>query len=453
MFKRKKHSTFEAHIPLTKLFKKADSATKASYIIMGAANIANKQYLKGFIFLLLEISWVAWLFTTGLKAYHNMITLGTHAQGLVYDKKLGISVLKAGDNSMLLLLWGMLAVIITVLFILLYRANLGSARKIWELKQDGETLPTLKQDLASLLDEKMHVTLMAIPMTGVLFFTILPLIYMIAIAFTSYDHNHLPPKNLFSWVGFANFGNVISGQMANTFFPVLAWTLIWAVAATVTSFFFGVILAMMINAKGIKGKKVFRTIFILTMAIPAFISLLIMNNMFADGGLVNTLLINSGLIKTSLPFFTNPLFAKFTIIVVNLWIGIPATMLVTTGILQNQSEEQIEAAEIDGANKFQIFKSITFPQIVFVMAPSLIQQFIGNVNNFNVIYLLTGGGPANSNYYGAGSTDLLITWLYNLTLNTADYNLASVIGILIFILSATFSLIAYKKISNSGMEA
>lgn len=453
MFKRKKHSTFEAHIPLAQLFKKADRATKASYVIMGAANIANKQYLKGLIFLALEISWVTWLFTTGLKAYHNMITLGTNAQGLVYDKKLGISVLKAGDNSMLLLLWGMLAVIITVLFILLYRVNLASARKIWELKQAGEPLPTLKQDLASLLDEKMHVTLMAIPMTGVLFFTILPLIYMIAIAFTSYDHNHLPPKNLFSWVGFANFGNVISGQMASTFFPVLAWTLIWAVAATVTSFFFGVILAMMINAKGIKGKKVFRTLFILTMAIPAFISLLIMNNMFADGGLVNTLLINAGLTKTSLPFFTNPLFAKLTIIVVNLWIGIPATMLVTTGILQNQSEEQIEAAEIDGANKFQIFKSITFPQIVFVMAPSLIQQFIGNVNNFNVIYLLTGGGPANSNYYGAGSTDLLITWLYNLTLNTADYNLASVIGILIFILSATFSLLAYKKISNSGMEA
>ena len=170
MFKRKKHSTFEAHIPLTQLFKKADRATKASYVIMGAANIANKQYLKGLIFLALEISWVTWLFTTGLKAYHNMITLGTNAQGLVYDKKLGISVLKAGDNSMLLLLWGMLAVIITVLFILLYRANLASARKIWELKQAGEPLPTLKQDLASLLDEKMHVTLMAIPMTGILFF-------------------------------------------------------------------------------------------------------------------------------------------------------------------------------------------------------------------------------------------------------------------------------------------
>jgi len=123
-------------------------------------------------------------------------------------------------------------------------------------------------------------------------------------------------------------------------------------------------------------------------------------------------------------------------------------MLITTGIIQNLDQEQIEAALMDGANKFQIFKSITFPQILFVMMPSLIQQLIGNINNFNVIYLLTGGGPTNSNYYGAGSTDLLVTWLYNLTVNTMDYNLASVIGILIFILSAVFSLWAYTHTTS-----
>ena len=111
----------------------------------------------------------------------------------------------------------------------------------------------------------------------------------------------------------------------------------------------------------------------------------------------------------------------------------------------NLPQEQIEAAEIDGANKFQIFKSITFPQILLVMMPNLIQQFIGNINNFNVIYLLTGGGPTNSNFYQAGSTDLLVTWLYNLTVTAADYNLASVIGILIFVLSAVFSLLAYTR--------
>lgn len=114
----------------------------------------------------------------------------------------------------------------------------------------------------------------------------------------------------------------------------------------------------------------------------------------------------------------------------------------------NLPSEQIEAAEIDGASKFQIFKSITFPQILLIMMPSLIQQFIGNINNFNVIYLLTGGGPTNSQFYQAGSTDLLVTWLYKLTMNAADYNLASVIGIFIFAISAIFSLLAYTHTAS-----
>lgn len=194
-----------------------------------------------------------------------------------------------------------------------------------------------------------------------------------------------------------------------------------------------------------------RTIFILTMAVPQFISLLIMRNLLNDAGPINSILKSWGWISKSIPFLTDPTMAKFSIIIVNLWIGIPATMLITTGIIQNLDQEQIEAAVMDGANKFQIFRSITFPQILFVMMPSLIQQLIGNINNFNVIYLLTGGGPTNSNYYGAGSTDLLVTWLYNLTVNTMDYNLASVIGILIFILSAVFSLWAYTH-TNSYKE-
>ena len=198
-------------------------------------------------------------------------------------------------------------------------------------------------------------------------------------------------------------------------------------------------------------QKLWRTIFVLTMAVPQFVSLLIMRNLLNGSGPINSLLLNWGWISSSIPFLTDPFFAKVSIIFVNMWIGIPATMLVTTGILQNLDQEQLEAAEIDGANKFQIFRSITFPQILFVMMPALIQQFIGNINNFNVIFLLTGGGPSNSNFYGAGSTDLLVTWLYNLTVNTMDYNLASVIGILIFILSAVFSLFAYTR-TNSYKE-
>ncbi|KRL59132.1 carbohydrate ABC transporter permease [Latilactobacillus fuchuensis] len=442
----------EQHIPFRTLFKDGDFATKLAFVVMGAANLANRQFVKGLLFLAAEVGFLAWFVGNGIHALAMLQTLGTKKQGLVYSADLGIDVLQKGDNSMLLLLFGISALLVCIVIIILYIVNLKSARHIYELKQAGDPVPTLKQDLNSLVNERFHMTLMTIPLLGVLFFTILPLLYMVSIAFTNYDHTHLPPKNLFTWVGLKNFSNVITGDMASTFFPVLSWTLIWAIFATITCFFFGIILALLINTKGIRFKKMWRTIFVVTIAVPQFVSLLTMHNLLNDAGPINAILKNMGLITQSIPFLTDPTLAKISIIMVNMWIGIPTTMLISTGIIQNLDQEQIEAARIDGANKFQIFRAITFPQILFVMMPALIQQFIGNINNFNVIYLLTGGGPSNSNYYGAGSTDLLVTWLYNLTVNTMDYNLASVIGILIFILSAVFSLWAYTR-TNSYKEA
>lgn len=448
MFKKK---SYGQQMTFRELFKEGDVATKLSFVVMGAANLANKQHLKGLIFLFSQIAFFYWLIRNGLRALSMLATLGTQSQGLVFDERLGIEVLQEGDNSMLLLLFGIAAIVICLLLVGLYVINLKSARNIHELKKVGKKIPSTMDDLASLLNERFHATLMTIPLLGVLLFTVLPLLYMISIAFTNYDHTHLPPKNLFTWVGFVNFGNVISGNMADTFFPVLGWTLIWATLATVTCFFFGILLALLINTKGLKFKGVWRTIFVTTMAVPQFISLLVMRNLLNGAGPINATLLNLGLIDSAIPFLTDPIWAKITVIVVNMWIGIPATMLVSTGIIQNLPTDQIEAARIDGANKLQIFRNITFPQILFVMMPALIQQFIGNINNFNVIFLLTGGGPTNSDFYGAGSTDLLVTWLYNLTVNTMDYNLASVIGILIFILSAVFSLLAYTR-TNSFKE-
>ncbi|HRG31213.1 MAG TPA: sugar ABC transporter permease, partial [Trichococcus flocculiformis] len=412
MFKKK---SYGQQMTFRELFKEGDVATKLSFVVMGAANLANKQYLKGLIFLFSQIAFFYWLIRNGLRALSMLATLGTQSQGLVFDERLGIEVLQEGDNSMLLLLFGIAAIVICLLLVGLYVINLKSARNIHELKQVGKKIPSTMDDLASLLNERFHATLMTIPLLGVLLFTVLPLLYMISIAFTNYDHTHLPPKNLFTWVGFVNFGNVISGNMADTFFPVLGWTLIWATLATVTCFFFGILLALLINTKGLKFKGVWRTIFVTTMAVPQFISLLVMRNLLNGAGPINATLLNLGLIDAAIPFLTDPIWAKITVIVVNMWIGIPATMLVSTGIIQNLPTDQIEAARIDGANKLQIFRNITFPQILFVMMPALIQQFIGNINNFNVIFLLTGGGPSNSDFYGAGSTDLLVTWLYNLT--------------------------------------
>lgn len=439
-------------VTVQEAFKKGGFDTKLSFLIMGFSNLYHKQFIKGLLFLLSEILFLIAFVTQVIPSINGLITLETNAQGLVEKDVGGIKMRVAmeGDNSMLLLIFGLASLIFCLFFVYIYWCNLKSARNLYVLDKEHLKIPSFKEDFETLANDRFHMTLMAIPLLGVLLFTVLPLIYMICLAFTNYDHNHLPPKSLFDWVGFSNFGSIFNGRMAGTFFPVLSWTLIWAVFATVTNFFFGIVLALIINTKGLRFKKLWRTIFVITIAVPQFISLLIMRNLLNDAGPVNAILEKIGLISAAnpLPFLSDPIWAKFSIIIVNMWVGIPVTMLVATGIIMNLPQEQIEAAEIDGASKFQIFKSITFPQILLVMMPNLIQQFIGNINNFNVIYLLTGGGPTNSNYYQAGSTNLLVTWLYKLTVTAADYNLASVIGIIIFVLSAVFSLLAYTRTSS-----
>ncbi|MEE3355099.1 MAG: ABC transporter permease subunit, partial [Candidatus Weimeria sp.] len=209
----------------------------------------------------------------------------------------------------------------------------------------------------------------------------------------------------------------------------------------------GIILALVIDRKDTKLKSLWRFIFVLSIAVPQFVSLLIMRTMLQPEGSINILLKNLGLIDHALPFWTNATWARVTIIIVNLWVGIPFTMLQVTGILMNIPKELYEAAEMDGAGPVTIFFKITMPYILFVTTPYLITSFIGNINNFNVIYLLTGGAPASLAYNNgtAGKTDLLVTWLYKLSMDYQNYNYAAVISILVFILSATFSLVALKR--------
>ena len=116
----------------------------------------------------------------------------------------------------------------------------------------------------------------------------------------------------------------------------------------------------------------------------------------------------------------------------------------------NIPADYYEAAKIDGAGAVRMFFHITLPYMLQITAPYLITQFVGNINNFNVIWLLTGGGPVDNVNYGGGthaqSTDLLVTWLYRLTTDqNPKYNVASVIGIVIFVISAALSLITYNR--------
>lgn len=441
------NQVIDAQYTMKDVFTQGDLITKASFLFSGLNNLRHKQIIKGLAFLIAELLFIVSFVIQVIPAIGGLITLGSQTQGVHTVEKDGIKMQVAtqGDNSMLLMIFGLASLIFVAVYAYIFWCGLKSNRKLFILQSLGQKAPNFITDVKTLTDGRFHMTLMSLPLIGVLIFTVLPLIYMILLAFTSYDHNHLPPKHLFDWVGLTNFANVFTGRMAGTFLPLLTWTLIWAVFATVTNFFFGIVLALLINTKGLKFKKFWRTLFVITMAVPQFVSLLTMKNLLSDWGPINQLLQKWGFINGPLPFLSDGLWAKFSIIFVNMWVGIPVTMLVATGIILNLPSEQIEAAEIDGANKFQIFKSITFPQILLIMTPTLIQQFIGNINNFNVIYLLTGGRPVTSTFYQAGETDLLVTWLYKLTVEAADYNLASVVGIIIFALSAIFSLLAYTR--------
>ena len=421
----------------------------ASCLIMGLGNFAAGQILKGLLFLAVEIGFIAYMIAEmgGLHWLGLMPSLGDRATEEVWNDDLGVYEYIPGDNSQQILLYAVATLVACVVVFVIWRASVRSGFKALNIKKSGKRVPKFTDDLRALLDENIHKTLMIIPFGSLTIFTIVPLVYMMLMAFTNYSKvgDHL---TLFDWVGLENFISLFDSTSAlgRQFFPVLKWTVIWAFFATFLNFFAGTVMALIINRKDTMFKGLWRTILSLTIAVPQFVSLLIIRTMFKSEGAVNNLLIEMGLISKALPFFTDATWAKVTIITINMWVGIPYTVMSVTGILQNIPAEQYEAATIDGANVFQQFVNITLPYMIFVMTPTLISSFTGNINNFNIIYLLSGGGPT---YVGdsAGQTDLLVTWLYKLTIDNQEYNLAAVIGILTFVVLASVSLITYR---NSG---
>ncbi|MFU0469554.1 carbohydrate ABC transporter permease [Gardnerella vaginalis] len=448
--RQKKTSTAERFAPspysLKEAAKHADILSWISIVIFGFGSFVRMQFVKGLIFLACEVALFGFLFTTGIEYLPKLHTLGTVDQ--VRVKVNGFWKYTQGDNSVEILLYSVMSILTIVLLVYLATLSLRSAYKAQCVLKSGHKPLNFIKDAKQLLNEKAHIGFMTLPTAGIVLFTILPLFFMIAMAFTSYDEDH-PTR--FSWVGLEIFSKFLTGRSnlikADVFFDVLIWTLIWAFLATFLNFFFGMFIAMIINRKTTHLKGLWRTCFSLTIAVPQFVSLLIMNNMLDQNGVINVVFKEHGWIRHELPFLTDVTWARVTVIIINLWVGIPFTIMQITGILQNVPAELYEAAELDGAGWWQRFMNVTMPYIIFVMTPYLITTFTGNINNFNVIYLLTQGGPASSKVNSAGGTDLLITWLYKLTVDQQNYNAGAVIGILTFIVLAVVALITYR---NSG---
>lgn len=518
---------------LLRTFRQGDWKTRLSYLVMGAGLLLRGQWLRGLLFLSFQVLFVWYMAAFGWKYLALLPSLGQVETTRVHR------LIVYGDHSFLILLYGVLTLLFIAAYGYVWWLNIRQSRISQEILSGGGRLSTAKEDILSLLDEQFHKTLLALPTLGVTLFTILPVLLMVLVAFTNYDHAHQPPGKLFTWVGGENFASLLRQEerpvsftvtsateeiatlsitasngdvltaatrdataaskaqalaaqgdatltvteqreqwqitltagteqvslqvtdvtrlanpsYAQTFRQVLSWTLLWAVFATVLNYFLGMLIAILINSRSVHLKKMWRTLLVTTIAVPQFVSLLYMSKLFAADGLINGLLMKWGWINSPLPFWTDPTWARITILIINLWVGVPYMMLIATGILMNIPGELYEAARMDGASPFQTFAHITLPYMLFVTGPYLLTSFTGNINNFNVIFLLSQGKPLSLGLAGqAGSTDLLITWLYKMTVTDSNYKMAAVIGVVVFLVCAAVNLAVYNLIPSVRHE-
>lgn len=438
-FKKRKMQEFASTYSLKNAFVKGDIFTKLSAVVMGLGNIVRGQVVKGLLFLAVQAAYIIYMIKVGIGCLADLKLGGVNAEE-IWDEAQGIYVYTHQDRTILFLLYGIVAIVITALFIIVWANSITSAYRAQCLKEEGKRPDSFKKEFKTLFDKNMHKFLLALPITGVIAFTILPLIFMISMAFTTYDYNH---SLVFHWNGLKNFAEALNlkDTVGKEFWPVLGWTLCWAVAATFSNYILGTILAIIINRKGTRLKSMWRFNFMLSAAIPQFVSLLLMRTMFNQNGVINTLF------GTNIAFWDTTFWARFLVIMINIWVGVPFTMLQVTGVLQNIPAELYEAAKVDGAGPVKVFFKITMPYLLFVTGPYLITSFTGNINNFNVIFLLSGGNPPQNLAATSGKTDLLVTWLYKLSIGTdrPQYNVAAVIGILTFIVLASVSLLTYHR--------
>ena len=415
-------------------------------LIPGLGQIYNKQKAKGAIFLGVTILFLIYFFAIAAPELGNLITLGE---------------VPGRDNSLFMLIRGAFHFILVIVYFIFYALNLKDAYTIAKRWNNDYPVPTTFKDMLKGIYANGFPYLLIIPSYIAMTFAIIfPVLVTLLIAFTNYDFQHLPPTKLLDWVGMTNFTNIWRlSTFRSAFGAVLGWTIIWALTASTVQIVIGIFTAIIANQPFIKGKRIFGVIFLLPWAVPAFITILTFSNMFNDSiGAINTQVIP--LLGKVLPFLnghlipwkTDPTWTKVALIMMQGWLGFPYIYVLTLGILQSIPNDLYEAAYIDGANAWQKFRNITFPMILAVAAPTLISQYTFNFNNFSIMYLFNDGGPGTVGG-GAGSTDILISWIYRLTTGAApQYSMAAAVTLIISLIVISISMIAFKKLHAFDME-
>jgi arabinogalactan oligomer/maltooligosaccharide transport system permease protein len=406
-------------------------------IIPGIGQLYNRQFAKGIILFILALSF--------LITFKDLLNMGLW--GVV---TLGEKVPR--DHSIFLLVKGIIALIVLAIGLSIYAFNLYDAYRNGKKRDLGIRLQSVREQYKNVVETGFPYLMLTPGLILLIFVVILPIIFVILLSFTNYDLYHSPPAKLVDWIGFQNFIDIFKMDLwRNTFINVFSWTVVWTFSSTTLQIAIGVFLAVLMNQKDLKFKRFFRTIFILPWAIPAFVSILVFAGMFnVSFGAVN-LHILAPLGIDPIPWMTEAFWTKLALIFIQSWLGFPFIFAMVTGVLQSIPEELYEAATVDGASLWQKFRSITLPMVLFATAPIMITQYTFNFNNFNVIFLFNGGFPAVAGQ-NAGATDILISWIYRLTLLTAQYGKAAAITMILSIIVISIALWQFRRTKSFQEE-
>ncbi|QZE12126.1 carbohydrate ABC transporter permease [Mycoplasma sp. Ms02] len=254
-----------------------------------------------------------------------------------------------------------------------------------------------------------------------IFVVITPIITSVLISFTNYGYKHIAPSQTVDWIGLKSWGYWWTFRENNLLLSlsrVITWTLIWTVLSTIIPISVGFLMAILANNNRLKGRGIFRIIFILPWAIPAFVTIMFIKSTLVGGdqGYLNLILIKLGILEHGIDWLNSITKARVILVIVQTWIGYAWIFMLVTGNLQSIPKDIYEAGSVDGAKRFQLFRYLTLPALVLAIAPMLIGQFVGAFNNFTIISLLTGGGPnyPTPTVFGEASTDIIISWVFKI---------------------------------------
>lgn len=354
------------------------------------------------------------------------------------------------QRSIIFMIEGIVALILVAIAIALLIVSFQDVRRTEKGLIRGTREKNWFETVASLKSEGFPFMVSLPALLMLLFIVIVPLSTTILLSFTNQDPNH---QAKFSWVGFDNYVSVISGRgnVGQAFLRILGWTLIWTAAATTSAILMGFILALLTNNPRVRGKVFFRTIYLLPWAVPAFITIMFFSLMVAPGGAI------TGFINTIAEFLSgtpkdirikdNALYTRVALIMLQTWLGSAYIFLLSTGVLQAIPEDLYEAAQIDGASSWQKVSKITVPLVLFQTAPLLVGQYTFNFNNFSVIRLFNSGGPFDPSKYGnlGGSSDLLITYIYNLVMQRNYQAMGAAITMMVSLGLMLFTFIGFRN--------